>query len=493
MPDSENNQRIGFHYYPDTVHYRVKDLERWIPELIRLGAGWLTLLAPLERAIPEFFLKTLIRSGINPVIHFPIPTWGRVSERSLRILLHTYAGWGVRWAAFFDQPNLREAWSASDWAQIDLVERFIDLWLPVAEIAVQERVSPLFPPLKPGGDYWDLSFLEGALQSLKRRGQNQLLEKIGLSAYAWTGSRSLDWGAGGPNRWPDARPYLTPDGTEDHLGFHIFDWYEAVALKEVGHEIPIFLLRAGSVPGDMLDAQTGEPDLIAHADRNLKIADLLEGLDDAGNPLISPHVICCNFWLLANSGRNLVSRQVWFREDLEPLPVVKAFYRRKAQSSLINNTPFPPAFRSGNEPVQSVESEKVAAGPADVKSLDVQLLPNEEQESNPLDQDPDVEPAQKENPNALPSISAETERTISHYVLLPLYAWGAADWDLSVIQTFLQDSHPTIGFSLTEACTASRVTVVGGEGAISAEALELLRANGCYVERILDDGTLVAS
>ncbi len=83
--------------------------------------------------------------------------------------------------------------------------------------------------------------------------------------------------------------------------------------------------------------------------------------------------------------------------------------------------------------------------------------------------------------------------TISHYVLLPVYAWGAADWDLEVIQPLLQESHPTVGFSLTEARLAARVTVVGGNGAISAEALDMLRASGCKVERVMDDGTLIAS
>jgi hypothetical protein len=83
--------------------------------------------------------------------------------------------------------------------------------------------------------------------------------------------------------------------------------------------------------------------------------------------------------------------------------------------------------------------------------------------------------------------------TISHYVLLPLYAWGAADWDLELIQPFLLETHPTVGFSLTEARLAARVTIVGGNGAISAGALDMLRASGCKVERICDDGTLVAS
>jgi hypothetical protein len=82
---------------------------------------------------------------------------------------------------------------------------------------------------------------------------------------------------------------------------------------------------------------------------------------------------------------------------------------------------------------------------------------------------------------------------ITHYVLLPLYAWGVADWDLTAIQPLIQESHPTVGFSLAEARLATRVTIVGGEGVVTPEAMEMLRANGCQIDRVLDDGTLVAS
>jgi len=64
---------------------------------------------------------------------------------------------------------------------------------------------------------------------------------------------------------------------------------------------------------------------------------------------------------------------------------------------------------------------------------------------------------------------------------------------MDLIQPIIQDSHPTIGFSLSEARLAEKVTVVGGEGAVSDEALALLRKSGCFVERIYEDGTLIAT
>ena len=50
-----------------------------------------------------------------------------------------------------------------DQVQQDLVERFIDRFLPLAALVVHLGMIPLFPPLQPGGDYWDLTFLKQAL------------------------------------------------------------------------------------------------------------------------------------------------------------------------------------------------------------------------------------------------------------------------------------------------------------------------------------------
>jgi hypothetical protein len=36
-----------------------------------LGASWLVLQSPTERAIPEFFLRTLIEEGIEPILLRP--------------------------------------------------------------------------------------------------------------------------------------------------------------------------------------------------------------------------------------------------------------------------------------------------------------------------------------------------------------------------------------------------------------------------------------
>ena len=82
---------------------------------------------------------------------------------------------------------------------------------------------------------------------------------------------------------------------------------------------------------------------------------------------------------------------------------------------------------------------------------------------------------------------------IKHYMLLPLYEWGVAEWHLEVIKPFVQKHQCTVGFSLEEARYAKRVTVVGSTLTFSDNDLDDLRLQGCQVERIDGNGTSIAS
>jgi hypothetical protein len=177
--------------------------------------------------------------------------------------------------------------------------------------------------------------------------------------------------------------------------------------------------------------------------KNLALARLLagEGLEEGPADPVPTDVLACNFWLLAATENSPYASQAWFAPGGQPLPVVDAFRRWVA-------------------------------------------LCRETQSSTSQEIDGEVD-TQDQSPVA-PPVTEPVSRLIQHYVLLPLYAWGAADWDLNAIQPLLEQSHPTIGFSLAEACLAERVTVVGGEGAFTQESLDMLRSAGCSVERIQD-------
>ncbi|HVN56388.1 MAG TPA: hypothetical protein VMT46_18825 [Anaerolineaceae bacterium] len=436
---SSPNHRVGFHYFPDTLHYRESDLQLWLPELRALSASWVILVAPTDRAIPEHFIRGLIDASIEPVIHFPISLSEPPAVADLSLFFEQYARWGVRYVILFDRPNSRSSWTLSTWAQEDLVERFLDRFIPVAEWAVHAGLTPVFPPLEPGGNYWDTAFLRAALGALLRRKQKELTEKLALAAYAWTGTHSLNWGGGGPERWPGARPYFTPGGEQDQRGFRIVDWYLAVAHSVLGKTPSILLLGLGALV-DPQAPSIPEVDAIIHAQQSLAIARLLAGetVPDPENEELTlealpEQVIGGCFWLLACSPEEPFAAQAWYLADGQCRPAVSVVRQWAASHS---------------------EKPECAAPRSESKA-----------KSRPID----------------------------HYLLLPMYEWGVADWHLDIIRPFVKKHQPTIGFSAREAQLAAKVTVIGGPEQISDDTLDQIRSAGCVVERISGDGISIAT
>jgi hypothetical protein len=447
---STTKSRLGFHYFPDTDHFRESDLNLWLPKLKSLGAGWLTLLAPVNRAIPEYFISKLFESGIEPVLHFDMQIEAPLQPDSLALILNSYAKWGIRYIIFFNRPNSRTSWASNSWTQSDLVERFLDIYLPLAETALQAGLSPVFPPLEPGGDYWDTAFLRAALHGIQRRGHTRLLKNMALSAYAWSGDRPLNWGAGGPERWPGARPYFTPSGQQDQRGFYIFDWYLALAKAVLGETRPILLMGVGNQPIYQEDSQPTNNETI-QTERTIALAKLISGYEEIdGLEAIPPEVQACNFWLLTSGPDSPYEMQSWFRSGGGTLPVVGALQQ----------------WFSG----RNHHHIRPDASP-----------------SNHTHKQEDLAPSYQEKPTPSP------DYPIAHYLLIPIYEWGIADWHLDVIRPYVKKFRPTIGFSLEEARFAEKITVIGGPQTFSEEALDELRASGCIVERISGDGTSIAT
>ncbi len=436
MESQLQNSRYGFYYFPDTTHYRESDLRTWLPELQGMGASWITLLAPSERAIPESFIRPLIEAGIRPIIHLPLPIDAVEYSRELGVFFEAYAHWGVEYIVLFDRPNQMKNWNPSSWARKNLVERFTDQFIPLAHSAMEAGLTPVFPPLEPGGDYWDTAFLHAALQAVLHQGHEDLLDRLVLSAYAWPGNRSPDWGAGGPERWPSTRPYSTPANSQDHLGFRIFDWYLAICEAALDKLLPVILLGGGSRMGDQLDPSSPPVNAETHAIQNLSLVRIMQGQAPEYEP-VPPEVLTCNFWLLATAQADPQAKNAWFKPDLEQLPVV---------------------------------------------TLLKEWAENE-----------DTTPADAPLVKSVPALPFNNPRPIAHYLLLPTFEWGPADWHLDAIRPFINKYQPTIGFSPVEAAHAKRVTVVGGASAVPESIIDGLLAAGCVVEQISGDGMNIAS
>ncbi len=324
-------KRIGLHYIPDTHHYTNSDLDAWLPKMTALEASWLVLSTPKDRAIPEEFIKRLCASQIEPVLQFSYLPDQMPDLEDIRVLLEVYAKWGVRYVSFFNKPNLRSFWEASNWTKADLVERFLDTFLPVAELSLDYGLIPIFPPLEPGGDYWDTVFLKASLLGIKRRGHAQLLSTIVIGAIARTNGHDLNWGLGGPERWPDTAPYSVSKQGEDHLGFRIFEWYQAIIQSCLIKPRPIFLFEVASSPVDEKENKTSTKN-------NKAIAQLLEGETLPNLAPVPPEVIGAGFWLLADSFNGKYSKMAWFKPDGSSLPIVDFIHSWTSQGKKNDQT-----------------------------------------------------------------------------------------------------------------------------------------------------------
>ncbi|MHB1120677.1 MAG: hypothetical protein ACYC11_11510 [Bellilinea sp.] len=436
---------LGFHYFPDTLHYTERDLQQWLPVLLELGANWLVIRSDTARAIPETFITTLKQAGISPFIQFHMPLGRIPGSDEISPLISAYIRWGATHIQFYDRPNIRASWSTGGWTQQDLVERFLDRFLPLANQVVKEGAVPVMPALEPGGNYWDTAFLRAALLSMERRGENAVLEKLALSAYAWTHNHPLDWGAGGPEFWPDARPYFTPASSQDHLGFRIYQWYLKISEAVLERACPIFLMQAG-LPTHPDHIKIDE---LASEEHSSVIKELytwvtgkeLDGQKSAeeSQPVdldLPSEVEGCNFWLLS-AGRGTPYRdQAWFHSGNPHLP--------HAQLIAANLTP--PVADAFTNP--TISNEKVFK---------------------------------------------RIQHPISHYILMANGQHGGWEQQLARMLPYINKNHSTVGFSIEEAALASRITIVGKSPFITKDTIARLLRSGSHVEQIDEDGTVLAS
>ena len=445
MNDSENKEilnQFGVHYFQDTLHYRNEDIKFWIPILKNLKTGWLVLKSDKGRAIPEDFIKVLLDNGITPIIEFNLPIRSKIGTRDLKLLIEMYAKWGVKYVIFYDKHNQKESWTDNYGTQSDLIDRFLDLYIPLAKFAINQGLIPVFPPLEPGGNYWDTAFLRNCLNSLIRREQTLILENLVLSAYGYTHNQNLNWGFGGPESWPLTKPYITPQGSQDQKGFRIFDWYQAITMALLQREIPIILLGTGIDQSQKTPNQSSDQikknwfnqkllSMVLHNQQSISL------IDDTSIEPVPPTVLCCNFWILASDHDQKESKTAWFLD-------------RNIQNPYVS------------EMIETFRQEQKSIPTKNAKH-------NKSRHSDPK------------------------QCLIKHYVLLPDYEHEISDWELQKISPLIKKSKATIGYSIDEAILSQKVTLLEGKNIYSDEILHNLKKFGCVVEYLGENGTTIAT
>jgi hypothetical protein len=433
--NEESAYRHGFHYFQDSLHYRSDDLQLWLPILKSLGAAWLVLQGEAVRAIPEEFIRGLFQDKIEPIIHFPLDLSNPVPIEQMEPMLSAYAKWGVRHVIFFDRPNLQTAWGNSRWSQENLMAAFIDQYLPLAEAAVRYGLNPIFPPLEPGGQYWDTVFLQQALEEMQKRRADLVLARLGISAYAWSGNKSLNWGLGGMERWPKVKAYRIPADSQDQRGFRIYDWYQSVARKVLHKNCPIILLQTGLSKGPDSPTSIGVTestgkDTYLNIIRLLKNENVYEGTTDpSALASIPADVVCGNFWLLSNAVGNGSPEHAWLDENGQKSELAE-FVSQWIQSGQKN-----PLVKEWGMPVEKNNNEPF---------------------------------------------------TISRYLFFPSLEYFMENEHREEIQEYLQRHQPTIGFSLKEAAHAAVVDIGADEENLPDGVLDALRQCGCAVRRLFE-------
>jgi hypothetical protein len=241
-----NKQALGFEYFSSPEFLVLKRVRDWLPVLKQLGASAVVIQSGFDKAIPEDIFLAARDQQLTPVVHFTmeLPLARKFNE--VAFLMDVYATWGVSEVILGNKPNSKSSWTATAWHYDSIVDHFLDRFIPLANHAVRAGLSPALPPLQPGGDYWDTAFVELVLGGLKRRQMEGILDCLSLTSYGYTFNKPLSWGAGGPERWLGVKPYQTPEGQQDQLGFNNYAWQNAMGLRATGKNFPISILDAGS-------------------------------------------------------------------------------------------------------------------------------------------------------------------------------------------------------------------------------------------------------
>ena len=294
MVDMKN--RLGFHYFQDTNHYLTKDLNLWLSEFELMKIEWLILESSIKYAIPEEFIRGLIKKGIKPIIHFKFPISSNIKPDDIRIILNAYSKWGVKYVIFFNTPNLKTSWIEGTWSQDNLIDRFLDRYLPFVKLADQSGLTAVFPPLQPGGDYWDISFLKKTLTSAKQRKAIEFITDLHLAVSAQTFFQPLDWGKGGAVKWQSSKPYTGSKSGQNHIGFNTWEWYTEIVKEQLDITPKMLLFWYGA--GDTLQNQL---------DPTVNLETIIHLIETTANKKdekqLPDHIIACNLWILGSNDK----------------------------------------------------------------------------------------------------------------------------------------------------------------------------------------------
>jgi hypothetical protein len=307
-PRPAGDTGIGFHWFPDSQHYDKAYLKRFGAELKTLGASWLVVHSGVSEPLPEYFVKDMTDRGIEPIAHVCTPFVAPVDQTELGKSARQHADMGIRYMFLYEAPNQRSEWAK--WPGANAADVFMDFALPALETLAQvDGLVPLFPPLYPGGDINDRLFLDRCMEIVAARGSVGLKEKLALAIQNEPGNKPLTWGQGGSAAWPASIPGHCPEGSEDHIGYCLYEWYQAIARNRLGRTVLMAAVRSGPIVGDRSHPAYPQVDEAGHASRASEMA---QSMMDSQVPF---YLLNTAFWLLSAEDGDPFAAHRWYRPD----------------------------------------------------------------------------------------------------------------------------------------------------------------------------------
>ena len=278
----------GIHWIP-TVSQEPGVVDRFVNQVVRMHIKWVVFLNDGSNiGDNDYLVERLVVNGIMPEMRIfrsnVLPYDG-----NLRAMVEHYRAKGVYYYQLYNEPNVN-AENSQGFANAN---QYSLTWASAARDVIEGGGLPGFAALSPGGAYDHYTFLERAIQALRRNGDIWLLNRSWLSVHNYHGVRSL----------------------ADEEGFKLFRRYDEIIRNQLGRSIPMIGTEGGSYSANDLV----EKDLIMFQYMYMRQAE--------------PYFFAHSHWLLANevagSWDNRWEFQALFRDGYIHPVVTEFFYRNR--------------------------------------------------------------------------------------------------------------------------------------------------------------------
>ena len=325
-----HTNKFGFHYFRDVENFTLSEAKKWANVLLDFNVKWLVVQNPKNRAIPEYFIKSFSSAKITIIVDFNLTSYKDFNLSEIEPLLNVYGKWGVKYANLFHQPNTQAFWGESKWNSMDIVKAHSGSFHNFAKLCMDKNIVPVFPPLHPGGEYWDLAFLERSLSLIKTDLPQFIIDSMSMSVYGWDWNHPISRNTNGKLKPSTMKPFAERTSSKNQIGFRTYETYLKIAERVLGNKLPVVIFEAGIPNGNFRDNE------YVKEKREVNLTTITKLL--AGENVYDPQdqsqilasiardVLCCNFFVLAVDSDERYQPYGWFNPDGSPTHLTSSIH-----------------------------------------------------------------------------------------------------------------------------------------------------------------------